>query len=153
MQKVLTAVGRICLSLIFLLSGIGKLIHWHEREQSLVGAINDLLSNTQGLDWVHSLLSSLLPWTGELLVLGIIFELGGSILVFSGYRARLGALILAIFLIPTTLLYHHFWLLQGSDRELQMIMFLKNLSIFGGLLILFALGAGRDCFNSKSSAA
>lgn len=152
MQKLLIVVGRICLSLIFLLSGIGKLIHWHETEQSLVNAINDLLNHTQ-IDWLHNLLNGLLPWTGELLILAVIFELLGGILVFSGYRPRLGALILAVFLIPTTLLCHHFWLLQGNDQEFQMVLFLKNLSIFGGLLILLASDTGKSCSNSKSSAA
>jgi putative oxidoreductase len=45
-------------------------------------------------------------------------------------------------LIPTTMVFHHFWELQGADRALQMIHFMKNISILGGLLIVLALGKG-----------
>ena len=55
-----------------------------------------------------------------------------------GYFTRFGALLILIFLIPTTLIFHN----NFSDR-LQMIMFMKNVSMFGGCLLLLAAGPGR----------
>jgi putative oxidoreductase len=55
-----------------------------------------------------------------------------------GYFARFGAFLLLVFLIPTTLIFH-----SNFGDQIQMIMFMKNVSMFGGLLVLLAVGAGR----------
>ena len=54
----------------------------------------------------------------------------------------LAALGLFVFLIPTTLTFHNFWTLEDPERQQQMIHFLKNLAILGGLLECCALGGG-----------
>jgi putative oxidoreductase len=51
-------------------------------------------------------------------------------------------LILALYLVPVTLLCHNFWAYHGMDQQMQMINFLKNLAILGGLLALASEGAG-----------
>jgi putative oxidoreductase len=111
-------VGRILLVLIFVQSGIGKIGNFEGTAQYMAKAG---MSNT------------------TLFLIGaIFFELVGSITVILGYFARFGALLLIIFLIPTTLIFHtHF-----AD-QMQMIHFMKNVSMFGGLLILLAVGGGR----------
>jgi putative oxidoreductase len=55
----------------------------------------------------------------------------GSALVISGWKARLGALLLLLFLVPTTLLFHT----DVADR-MERIQLLKNLAIMGGLLLV-----------------
>jgi uncharacterized membrane protein YphA (DoxX/SURF4 family) len=65
-------------------------------------------------------------------------ELVGSITILLGYHARFGALLLLIFLIPTTLIFH-----TNFTDPMQKIHFMKNVSMFGGCLILLASGAGR----------
>ncbi len=67
----------------------------------------------------------------------IFLELVGSITVILGYFTRFGALLLLIFLIPTTIIFH-----TNFDDPIQMIMFMKNVSMFGGCFIL--LGMGQD---------
>ena len=49
------------------------------------------------------------------------------------------------------LLFHHFWLLQDPDRQPEMIEFMKNASILGGLLILLAYGKGKKSLKNDSS--
>lgn len=142
-QIIVATLGRICLSAIFILSSVQKFLNWHETEQAVITKINDLLHLLQGQEGLHGLVSAALPWSKELLVCAAAFELVGGLLVFSGYRVRFGAALLILFIIPTTFLFHHYWLLQGGDREIQMIMFLKNLSILGGLLVVLGMGAGR----------
>jgi putative oxidoreductase len=72
------------------------------------------------------------------LVGAIFFELVGSLTVILGYFTRFGALLLLIFLIPTTLIFH-----TNFVDPMQKIHFMKNVSMFGGCLILLAAGAGR----------
>src|SRR5579862_3999163 len=65
-------------------------------------------------------------------VSGIIALLGG-ISVLLGYRARFGALLLVIFLVPVTLVMHKFWGVSDPEvAQMQKIMFMKNMSMLGG---------------------
>jgi putative oxidoreductase len=60
-----------------------------------------------------------------------------------GYKARIGALLMILFLIPVTLLMHRFWGIADPQAVMvQRIMFMKNLSILGGACMLTYFGAG-----------
>jgi putative oxidoreductase len=59
-----------------------------------------------------------------------------------GFKARWVALLFAAWLIPTTLLFHQFWGIDASQVQNQMNNFMKNFSIMGGMLLLFAFGPG-----------
>ena len=85
-----------------------------------------------------------LPAPGLFLAGAIALELLGGLSVLLGYRARLGALALAAFLVPATLLFH----LEPGNPE-QTIHAMKNLSILGGLLIVSAQGAGPLALDSR----
>ena len=111
-------IGRILLALIFLKSGMGK------------------IENFQGT--AQHMASYGMPYTNFFLVGAIFFELVGSITIILGFFTRFGAALLLIFLIPTTLIFHNIFV----DPKM-MIQFMKNVSMFGGLLIVFAAGAGR----------
>jgi putative oxidoreductase len=80
----------------------------------------------------------------ELLVpLSGVMALVGGLSVLLGYRTRFGALMLVIFLVPVTLVMHNFW--GPSDpmtRELQKMMFMKNVAMLGGALFLSYFGGG-----------
>jgi putative oxidoreductase len=111
-------IGRILLVFIFLSSGIGKIGNFEGTAQTMA----------------KFGMSS----TSFFLFGAIVFELVGSVTVILGYFTRLGALLILIFLIPTTLIFHT----NFADR-IQMIMFMKNVSMFGGCLLLLASGPGR----------
>ena len=111
-------IGRILLVLIFLKSGVGK------------------IENFQGT--AQYMASYGMPYANFFLVGAIFFELVGGITVILGYFARFGALLLLIFLIPTTLIFHNIFV----DPKM-MIQFIKNVSMFGGILVLLAVGPGR----------
>jgi putative oxidoreductase len=120
--------ARILLSLIFLWSGLQKIVHFSSTRQFM--AQNGM------------------PWTGLLLVGAIVVEIGGGLSLFLGFKAKWSALIIAIYLIPTTLIFHgHF-----SDQA-QFGQFLKNLAIIGGLLMVAAFNGGKvslDGFRKKA---
>ena len=115
-------IGRILLVLIFLKSGLGK------------------IENFQGTAQYMAKFG--MPYTNFFLVGAIFFELVGSITVILGYFARFGAVLLLIFLIPTTHIFHN----KIKDPQM-MIQFMKNESMFGGLLVLLSLGPGRFSFD------
>jgi len=109
--------GRICLCLIFFNGAIGNFTTFSETQAGMA---------EMGL-----------PIPGLLLAGNIIFQLVGAISLLIGFKVPLGAVILIIFLIPTTLIFHDFWV--NPDET---IAFFKNLGLIGGLLLLIVTGAG-----------
>lgn len=115
----LTLIGRILLGLIFLMSAINK------------------IADPQGTQQYMTMMG--MTWMTTLFYLGaVVFELAGSLSLLLGYRAKVGGWLLLLFMVPTTLIFHT----NFADQN-QMIHFLKNLSIMGGLLYVARYGAGR----------
>ena len=113
-------VARLGVGAIFLLSGVGKLAAW---------SATAAFAGSKGVPTV-------------LLAAATVLELLGAISVITGWKARWGAAALVAFLIPVTLVFHNFWADQGAEAQLQMIQFLKNVGIGGGLLAFFVAGPG-----------
>jgi putative oxidoreductase len=72
---------------------------------------------------------------------GIVSLLGGLSIAF-GYYARWGAWLLVLFLVPVTWKMHPFWNDSGPDALLQLIMFMKNISLLGAALHVASFGSG-----------
>lgn len=88
------------------------------------------------------------------LVAAIVFLIVGSVSVVLGYYARIGASLLLVFLILATYFFHNFWAYEGQEQQLQMIQFMKNLSMMGTMVFIMAVGSGPlslDARNPKSS--
>ena len=115
--------GRLLIVYIFATSGIGKVFSWQ--------------SNVQYMSTRH------LPMIPVLLAIAAIVEIGGSICLITGYRAREAAMIMFLYMIPLTLLFHNYWAASGMLAGLQETHFRKNLAIMGGLLMLAYAGPGR----------
>ncbi len=111
-------IGRILLVLIFLNSGIGK------------------IGNFEGTTQYMAKFG--MPFTNYFLMGAIFLELVGSITAILGYYTRFGVLLILLFLIPTTLVFH-----TNFGDKIQMIMFMKNVSMLGGCLLLLSQGPGR----------
>src|SRR5262245_49946924 len=124
LEKYGALLARILLASIFLLAGVSK--------------IGDF-SSTQAYMAARGMST-----TAFLLFCAILIETGGGLAVLLGYKARLAALLLFLYLIPTTLIFHTAF--GGSfppeQIRLQQVMVLKNLAIMGGLLTIAVLGAG-----------
>jgi putative oxidoreductase len=114
-QSVSELAGRILLSALFLLSGLGKL-----------GAY----AATAGYMAAVGLPSALLPAT-------IAIEVLGALAIILGWKTRVVAALLAGFTLLAAIIFH-----SNFADQIQMIMFLKNLSITGAFLLLVANGAG-----------
>ncbi len=91
------------------------------------------------------------PAADLLVPLSGILALVGGLSVALGFYTRVGALLLAIFLIPVTLMMHNFWTLhEPMQHQLQQIMFLKNVSILGGTFLLMYFGPGPFSVDARS---
>jgi len=120
--------GRLLFALIFLMAGPNHFAH-----QSIAFAA------TQGVP----LASFLVPLSGVIALLG-----GLSILL--GYGAKLGAWLIVLFLIGVTPM-HKFWgIADPMMQQMQMIMFMKNLAMLGGALLITQLGAGPWSLDTKT---
>ena len=110
-------IGRLLLASIFILSGFGK-ISAPEATQGYIASVG-------------------LPVPMLAYLAAIVAELGGGILLVVGYRARLVSLLLAAFTVATAVLFH-----RNFGDQNQMMHFMKNIAIAGGLLQIAAFGAG-----------
>jgi uncharacterized membrane protein YphA (DoxX/SURF4 family) len=134
-------IARFLLSAIFLAAGVNKIVHWSETEQTLMSVLSNWQSYLSSYEFTQLIFSVLITFTPSLLFLATLMELVGAILLLLGVKERVGAALLLMMLIPTTILYHQFWFVEGSAKELQQVMFLKNLALLGGLILVLIHGA------------
>lgn len=116
-------IARILLAQIFLLAGLTKLGGGYAGTQAYMGSMG-------------------VP--GALLPLVILVEIGGGLALIAGYATRWAALGLAAFTLLAGLIFHH-----NFADQVQMIMFMKNLAITGGLLMLYVHGPGRLSIDAR----
>jgi len=122
LQAPTTAIARVLMALIFILSGLSKL-----------GAADAVRGYME-----------VMGVPGALLWPTVALEIGAGALVALGYRTRAIALLLAGFCLVTAAIFHH----RFAD-QIQMIMFLKNVSMAGGFLLLAAVGPGSASLDAK----
>jgi putative oxidoreductase len=120
--------GRVLFALIFLMAGLN-----HFSSQTIGYAAS------QGVP----LASIAVPFSGVLALFG-----GLSILL--GYRAQLGAWLIALFLVGVTPMMHKFWTVPDPMmHQMQMVMFMKNLAMLGGALLISQFGSGPWSLDSR----
>jgi len=82
-----------------------------------------------------------------------ILAIAGALSVSFGFRAKWGAWMLVLFLIPVTLGMHQFWkIADAGQRHVQLAMFMKNISMLGGALLLARNGSGPFSLRDKPGA-
>ncbi|MGA3292523.1 MAG: DoxX family protein [Candidatus Acidiferrales bacterium] len=126
---VVPLVGRILISQIFIVAGINKVMNFSMMTGYVAAA--------------H------LPLPKVSLAIAAAIEILGGLAILIGFHTKVAAWIEFLFLIPTTLLFHNFWTMQGMARQDNIGHFQKNLAIMGGLLILAAFGAGGFSIDSS----
>lgn len=124
MRDVTDLIGRIFLSAIFIFEAVDTILYIDKTKATM---------DQYGL-----------TWNQNLLVYGTIFLLlGGGLMVLLGYRSTFGALLLLLYWVPVTFLVHDFWNYPKDQLRLQSILFMKDVAIIGGLLMLAGKGSGR----------
>jgi putative oxidoreductase len=129
-QGAVVVLGRFFFALIFLMAGAN-----HFSGQTIAFAAS------QGVP----LASFAVPFSGVLAIAG-----GLSILL--GYRARLGAWLIVLFLVPVSLMMHKFWTVTDPMMaQIQMVLFMKNVSMLGGALLVSQFGTGPFSLDGRRS--
>lgn len=81
--------------------------------------------------------------------IAVVMEFFVGLALVAGLLTRPLALLMALYTLGTALLGHHFWTLTGMARMENEINFFKNLSIIGGLFLLYLTGAGKYSADAK----
>lgn len=123
MTHLLALVGRVLLALMFLDAGYGK-----------IGGF----AGTAGY-----ITSKGLPLPEVLAAATLALELLGGLLLVIGWKARWAAAALALFTVLASVIFHNYWALPEAQQMMQKLLFLKNLAVTGGLLLIVAFGPGR----------
>ena len=132
LKPYLVVAGRVLYAAIFLAAAIG---HFSQGEIGYAARQGVPLANV------------LVPVSGLL-------ALVGALSVVLGYRAKLGAWLLVLFLVPVTAMMHNFWAVKDPMMAaMQQAMFFKNLSMLGGALLIAYFGAGPLSLDARRAAA
>jgi len=83
-----------------------------------------------------------LPMASVSIACAAVLELACGLAILIGFQTRIAAWLLFLYLLPVTFIFHNFWAMQGAEQQQNMIDFLKNVSIMGGLVILATYGPG-----------
>jgi len=121
-QNLVALAARILLALMFILGGVSKFAG---------------LAGTAGY-----IASKGLPLPMVLAVLTAALELGAGVALVIGWRVRVAALALALFTLLASLIFHAYWAAPAEQQMVQQLLFMKNLAVAGGLMLLVGFGAG-----------
>lgn len=125
MKDILELLARACLATIFIFEARDSILNFGRTRRQM---------EAYGFSWN----------TDTLLYGACIFLILGSLLLLLGYRPKLGAWMLLCYLVPITFVAHDWWTISESpDRRTMSIVFMKDLAIIGGLLMVAVNGSGR----------
>lgn len=111
-------IGRVLIALIFVISGFFKIVGYSQTVA---------FATSKGL-----------PLASVAIAGAIVIEVLGGLAVLVGFKTRIAAWILFLYMIPTTLVFHNFWAMTGIQQQDNMAHFMKNVAIMGALLLLAA---------------
>ncbi len=124
MKDFIDLLGRIFISLIFFWEAYDSIAFFDSVKRTMTN---------YGITWNQDFL----------LITVIVFLIIGGLFILIGYKAPIGAILLLIYWIPVTFMVYSFWNDPVSERRMASILFMKNMAIIGGLLMIVVNGAGR----------
>ena len=122
LKNPLALAGRLLLASLFLPAGIGKL--------------------TGFAGTIAYISSAGLPMPALAAAAALIVEIGGGAALIAGAGTRIAALVLALFTLVASFVFHAYWAVPADQQYVMQLLFFKNIAVAGGLLTLAAWGAG-----------
>ena len=116
-------VGRVLLAFMFVYAGFNKIGGFAGTEAAIA--------------------SKDLPMPALATVVAIVVEFVGGLMLVIGWKARWAALAVAVFTFVASIYFHNFWAMADQAVRVNQLMFMKNVAVIGGLLMVFAFGPGR----------
>lgn len=124
MRDIIDLIGRIFLSAIFIFEAVDTIWYFDKTKQIL----------TQ---------YGFTAYQDSLLYAAIFLLVMGGLMVLFGYRSTFGSVLLLCYWVPVTFVVHDFWNAPKAELRIQSILFMKDVAIVGGLLMLLGKGSGR----------
>ncbi|HWV53999.1 DoxX family protein [Pseudorhodoplanes sp.] len=140
-MNAILVLGRILFVLVFILSGAQKLMDIPATASTIGSKVvlpDVLTAYTPQLEAATGMTTPTL-----MAILAGVVEIGAALMIAANIGARAGAVLLILFTMAATWYFHSFWTMSGPERDANMIQALKNLSLIGGLLVIFAIGRWR----------
>ena len=122
LQNASALIGRVLIAALFIPAGISK-IGGFEGTVGYIASVG-------------------LPLATAGAIVAIVIEVAAGAALLVGYRTKQAALVLALFTLVATVLFHNFWAMSEDQAFMQQLMFMKNIAVVGGLLVVAALGGG-----------
>jgi putative oxidoreductase len=131
-MRIIVPIGRVLFALIFLMTPLN-------------------LFSQQAIGYAAS---AGVPMASVLVPVAGVIALLGALSIALGYKAKIGAWLIVLFLVPVTLWMHKFWgVSDPMMKQMQMVNFMKNLSMLGGALVITYLGAGPLSLDNRAGEA
>jgi putative oxidoreductase len=125
-------ISRLLISAIFVQGAFGKIMGWSGQASYMQS---------------HQLPAQLIP---AMLGMALLIEAGGVLCLLVGWKARVAAFVMFLYLGIVSVLLHNFWALHGASAGGMQTQFLKNVAIMGGLLMINANGPGKWSLDHSS---
>jgi len=124
MKDIIDLIGRILISIIFLYEAYDSIFYYKETKEVMTA---------YGFEGYQDFL---------IIASTICLVLGGTLLLI-GYRSGFGSFLILLYWIPVTFIVHSFWNVPPEVQRIEAILFMKNLAIIGGLMLVYVNGSGR----------
>ncbi len=128
--------GRFCLSLLFVIAIADIVLNWGVTRPQLIEIYSQWIDISSFPPYLDALFNWVLSQISWLIIVLVILAGFSGVFLLLGVQLRCSAWILIILMIPITCILHPFWLNETLLYQEQMILFLKNIAILGGLFLL-----------------
>lgn len=122
-------IARFCISAIFLIAAFAHISDFDGMESALTNALYSISEHSGGKVWIQTAVEELMPLVPVLSVTALALLVLGGCSVLLGIKYRMGAVLLICFLAPVTFIMHHFYFLEGPNKDIEAQNFWKNLAV------------------------
>jgi uncharacterized membrane protein YphA (DoxX/SURF4 family) len=136
LRAFIITISRFCISVFFLVASVKNVLYWHESEGRLMSALLDWQTYIDFSNEMSAIISFFISFAPLIHGLITTMMLVGGLLVLIGVKEKLGIVLLVLFLIPNAILYHPFWWVDGVMREVETMLFFKDVALVGCLMNL-----------------
>ena len=151
LQRMSVGLGRLCIGGVFLAFVVQEYLTWPMPAQMFQATLERWESIYHEMPEMQSVLSFMVTWSPFLLLGAVLLKLFGALMLVFGWRVRLAATFLLLFLVPTTIMVHDFWHPSSTPGCAKIEFFLRNVSVIGALLFVLAYGKGGKSSKEKSA--
>jgi uncharacterized membrane protein YphA (DoxX/SURF4 family) len=142
-QVILSFIARFLVGIVFIFFAVNKIFDWQETERLFTTAICEWHTYVSYWMTLQDFCAAALSYASTIAMVFTALELIGGLMIIFGWEIRLGATLLVLAFIPTVLIFHPYWFLDGNAREVAFTLFIREMGILGGLFAFIAYAASK----------